>query len=324
MSAIRRVKDLSDVELPAYDELPVIEAIGYRYAWDVFGRDDDLGTVNLLTPELVLAAAGLVREGRAVNLNLPLNEPDPPLFGREPIRHTLFASDRNNRDDSIDNFHPQASTQWDGLRHVRCREFGFYGGITDEFEAGAGRLGIEHWADHGIIGRGVLLDVASHLAATGREYDPFARRAITVDELLETAQVQGVEVRYGDILCVRIGWRASYNALSPQERVSYRDSKIELAGLHAGEDMARFLWDNHITALAADTPAIEMYPADPAAGSLHRRMIPLKGMAFGELFDFERLSEACREAGRFEFMFVSVPLKVPGGVGSPANAVGIL
>ncbi len=311
------------MERPRYDELPVIDAIGYRHAWGVFGEEDDCGTINLLTPELVRHSTQLVQTGETITLNLPLTEPDPPLFGRAPIHHELFPVDRNNRDDKLDGFHPQASTQWDGLRHVRCREFGFYGGLTEEFAPGPGRLGIEHWAQRGIVGRGVLLDVAGHLASTGREFDPFVRRAITVDELRETATAQAVELRTGDILCVRIGWQEAYRALSRDERVSYRDGTIELAGLHAGDDMARFLWDTGIAGLATDTPAVEMFPADMQAGSLHRRMIPLMGMAFGELFDFEQLTATCQRDARWDFMFVSVPLNIPGGVGSPANAIAL-
>lgn len=311
------------MHVPQYDDLPIVPKIGYRHAWDVFGREDDLGAINLLTPERVREGVATVRTGEVINVGLPLTEPDPPLFGREPIKHTLFPVDRNNRDDRIDALFPQASTQWDGLRHVRCREFGFYGGITEEFEPGPGRLGVEHWAEHGIVGRGVLLDVYGHLESAGRGYDPFSRRALTVEELRATAEAQGVELRPGDVLCVRIGWQAAYQALTRPEREAYRDGTIHLAGLHAGEEMARFIWDGQIPAVATDTPAVEMFPADMEVGSLHRRLIPLLGTALGELFDFERLAEACRRDGNWDFLFTSVPLNMPGAVGTPANAVAI-
>ncbi|MGH2651752.1 MAG: cyclase family protein, partial [Actinomycetota bacterium] len=100
--------------LPTYDELPVLEPLGLPHAWEVF--DPNLGTVALSTPAAVLAAAGLIRTGEVFNLNLPLNEPDPPLFGREPYRHEIFFTDRNHVDDRLDAFYPQGSSQWDGLR----------------------------------------------------------------------------------------------------------------------------------------------------------------------------------------------------------------
>ena len=59
-------------------------------------------------------------------------------------------------------------------------------------------------------------------------------------------------------------------------------------------------------------------------GSLHRRVLPLLGLALGEMFDFEALADRCRQLGRWEFLFVAAPLKLPGGIGSPGNAVAIL
>jgi hypothetical protein len=67
---------------PPYDELPVIKKTGEHHAWDHFGRDDELGTVNFLTPQRVKAASAEVRDGLVVNLSLPLTLPDPPMAGR--------------------------------------------------------------------------------------------------------------------------------------------------------------------------------------------------------------------------------------------------
>ena len=88
--------------------------------------------------------------------------------------------------------------------------------------------------------------------------------------------------------------------------------------------MSRFLWDSGVAALPCDNPSVEVVPADPSDGSLHRRLIPHLGFAIGELFDFGPLAVACRRAGRYEFLFTGVPLNVTGAVGSPANAVAIL
>ena len=88
--------------------------------------------------------------------------------------------------------------------------------------------------------------------------------------------------------------------------------------------MARFLWDAHAAAVVCDNPAVEVVPGDATVGSLHRRLIPLLGLALGEMFDLETLAQRCGAAGRWTFMFVAVPLKVPGAIGSPGNAVAIL
>ena len=87
--------------------------------------------------------------------------------------------------------------------------------------------------------------------------------------------------------------------------------------------MARFLWNAHPAALCCDNPAVESAPGDPAVGSLHRRLLPTLGFALGEMFDFETLTQRCRADGRWTFLFVAAPLKVPGGLGSPGNAVAI-
>jgi kynurenine formamidase len=299
----------------------VLEGLGLRHAWGVFGPDDQLGTINFLTPDKAIAAAKLVRDGTAVNLTLPLGAIDPPFYGREPMRHAVFRLDRNYWDDRIDNLHLQGSTHWDSLRHVQAREFGWWGGLTDEsqIKAGSGPLGIERWADHGIIGRGLLLDIGGRPDAA----DPFTSHSVTPDVLDTTARAQGTEIRDGDILCVRFGWVAKYRALDAAGRKSLAGGDHDFVGLSAGEDMARWLWNHRVAAVAADNPAVEVSPGDRNVGSLHRRVLPLLGLAVGEFFDLERLATLCAADKRWDFMFVSVPLNLVGGVGSPANAVAI-
>jgi kynurenine formamidase len=87
--------------------------------------------------------------------------------------------------------------------------------------------------------------------------------------------------------------------------------------------MAEFLWDSGVVAIAADNPAVEVVPGSREAGSLHRRLIPLLGFVLGELFDLERLAADCAADRRYTCLFVGVPLHLPGGVGSPGNALAI-
>src|SRR2546423_458551 len=117
-----------------YDELPFLEGTEERVAWDVFGREDEAGTGNFITPAATLAALRGVREGTVVNLNLPVGEPPSPFWGgeRRQTSRTEFGT-RTGRDDKLDDFYPQGGTQWDGLRHVRFqRTRQYYGGRTDE------------------------------------------------------------------------------------------------------------------------------------------------------------------------------------------------
>ena len=121
---------------------------------------------------------------------------------------------------------------------------------------------------------------------------------------------------------LRFGWVGAYRALSAAARATYAEDP-RFGGLHAGEDMARFLWNAHLAALLCDNPAVEMVPGDPSVGSLHRRLLPCLGMALGEMFDYEALAQRCAADNRWTFFFVAAPLKIPGGLGSPGNAVAI-
>jgi kynurenine formamidase len=207
---------------------------------------------------------------------------------------------------------------------MRCREFGFYGGREFIPEPGAGPIGVEHWARHGIVGRGVLLDVASYFERIGRALDPFVEGSVTVDHLRAIEAAQGVDVRRGDIVCVRFGWMTRYRELDAAARQRMAAEPLAFLGLAADESMARFLWDTGVAAVACDNPAVEVWPGSPTAGSLHRRLIPLLGMALGELFDLDRLAMECRLRGSYEFFFASAPAEIVGGVNSPANAIAIL
>ncbi len=308
--------------LPDYDDLPEIPGLGLRHAWDVFGRDDTLGSINLVTAAGVARAASSVTTGEMITLSLPLDLPDPPLFGRRPYQHHIVALNRHEMDDHLDGFYPQGSTQWDALNHVRCREHGFWGGRTQDPTEGYNGLGIEHWAEHGIAGRGVLIDVAGWLADREPGYDPLQPRAITADDVRATLAAQGVEPEPGDIWCLRTGWVTSYRQLDRDAREAYAVAPT-FAGLYADEEMARSIWNAHPAALCCDNPAVEVVPGDPAVGSLHRRLLPTLGLALGEMFDLDGLARACRADGRWTFFFVAVPLNLPGGIGSPGNAVAI-
>jgi kynurenine formamidase len=307
--------------LPSFDDLPLLEPLGLRHAWDAFGRDDELGAIGRLSAADVLRAVGTVRKGAVISLSVPLDAIDPPLYGRERLEHSVFRVNRNTWDDRLDNFYLQSSTHWDGLRHIQARELGHFGGRTDEtaIVGGDGPLGIDTWVKHGFVARGVLLDVAAHLGDT---FDPFASTSIDAATLDEVAAHQGVELQPHDVLCVRVGWMERYRALDGDGRVQAASS-LSFAGLAADEAMARWLWDREVSAVGADNPGVEVSPGSREVGSLHRRLLPLLGITLGELFDFDELAKECRADGRWEFLLVSVPLHLVGGVGSPANAVAI-
>ena len=315
--------------IPKFAQLPTVGSTTEKHAWDVFGRNDQLGTVNLLTPELVRKAATLVRTGRVINLNLPLNFPIT-LYGgfRSGYRHHIEVG-RGSRDDYVDNFAMQGSSQWDSLRHIRFREFGYYGGRQDEDLDGQGELGIENWAQHGIIGRGVLLDAAGYMERRGTPLDQTRKFTMDGAFLEEVAKAENVQLASGDILLLRTGWLTWYKNLDTAGREALRNTLhpgeggMACPGLDPSQATAGWVWDRQLAAIASDNVALEALPVDPSIGFQHRRLIALQGLPIGEVWELDELARDCANDGVYEFMLVSAPLNLPGGVGSPPNAYAL-
>ena len=316
-------------ELPRYSQLPIRGDLPPRSAWGLWGDDDEIGAFNLLTPERVRNALKSIRRGSVFSLNWALEEPNPPLYGRGALRHRMSRPIPNVMDDVLDNFFPQGSSQWDGLSHVGHPEYGFYNGrVADDFTGQAGtKNGVEHWARRGIVGRGVLLDIALHWQVTGRQYDAGSRFEFSVDDLEEVREAQGLNFELGDILLLRTGWMNWYSQASNEVRLDLSENsltRLRVPGLAGDETMVEWLWDHHFSAVAADNPSVEAWPHEIEVDSyLHFRLLPLLGMSMGEMWYLEELAADCAEDGVYEFLLTSAPLNKLGGVGSPANAIAI-
>lgn len=315
--------------LPAYDELPRA-AHGGRSAWGLFGREDSVGLLNLQTPDRVEAAARLIRSGEVYSLNAPANVPEPPLFRRGALRHSLITNDgRAFFDDKLDNYYPQASSQWDSLAHVGYGADQFYNGVTAEDVTDRARNTIGHWAARGIAGRAVLVDIDAVLGGAGVGFDPASPRAVTVDELDAARAAAGVDWQPGDVLLLYtgfLGWHVRQEAAA-RAALAERGA-LRSVGLAHNEDMARYLWNAHVAAVVSDNPSVEVWPPETTEsafpfGFLHQVLIGQFGMAIGELWWLEDLAMSCRRDGRYEAFLTAAPINVTGGVGSPANALAI-
>ena len=190
--------------LPSFAELPVRPGAPPRSDWGLFGDDDQLGTINFLTPERVAAAAKLVKTGKHFPMNWSLLLPSPPLFGRQPLKHRLgHWPDRMVVDDVLHNFYPQVSSEVGRAAARRPhRRNGLYNGVPIEEAAQreGGPLGIDNFARRGIAGRGVLRH--QRMANTGRPFSGMDSFVITRDHMIETARAEGVEFNPGDILLI--------------------------------------------------------------------------------------------------------------------------
>ncbi|KZV72854.1 hypothetical protein PENSPDRAFT_649442 [Peniophora sp. CONT] len=330
--------------LPTFDELPSYKDLP-GCAWEVWGAGDSLGTVNLLTDAVVQRAAEEeIRTGQRVTLDLPLQFFAQPLHGRMPTDHHAYNKPSGRKDDEL-HINTQASSQWDGLLHFSTRmikagdDHVLYGGIPEaslpvgvlprrvtDMHPGLLRLGIHNWAQHGICGRGVLLDMVRFYEAKhdGKlPYEPCTGGVISTADLQACAQAQGVEFRMGDILLVRMGYLGAYKRASINEREELCARSANYVGVDASDDMKRFLWNTHFSAVACDAPSFEEWPPAEDARPLHESLLPLWGMPVGELFDLDTLSEVCAKTSRWTFFVASWPLNVLGGVASPPNAAAI-
>lgn len=320
--------------------------------WGEFGEDDQIGRMNLLTPDRRRAAMDEVREGIAFTLSLPLDIPTIPLapFRRPPVLSASRDDEGdvyNRRDPGGDEatcddrvlLHTQHSTQWDALSH-RGRAFDadgdgvaelvYYNGFrADDHISGptgpahatrAHALGIETLAMAGVQGRGVMVNLA---AAYGME-----GRAVTRDDLLRTMDAQGVEVRAGDFLLLYTG----FDKLVMEREARGDGSMIALMGCALdGKDEALLQWivDSGIVAICSDNVAIESVdlvlspPTPPPAIRLpiHDLCLFRQGIFLGELWYLEKLAAWLLERKRHAFLLTAPPLRLPGSVGSPVTPI---
>jgi len=302
-----------------------------RSSWGLWGSHDVFGCLNLLSAEKVTEAARLVRTGKVFALNWAMELPDPPLFGRSPLSHTVI-KEGPWQDEELTLWNTQTSSQWDGFRHVRSADYGYYGGVPN------GEHGIHHWARKGIVGRGVLVDLARYRRSVGRPLSMSDPDPITAQELADAITSSPVTVGPGDILLLRTGWIEWYVSLRSDER-SELSKNLRAPGLRPGKDLLEVVWDLHIAAIAADNPSVEVYPPQPAPAIKrsntvggrqdesdlfsHFALLPLLGLPLGELFDLSSLAEDCAADGIYEGFFTSAPLNLRGGVASPPNALVI-
>ncbi|MGW6901928.1 cyclase family protein [Streptomyces sp. NBC_00624] len=324
--------------VPQYEELLRRTDAPPGSSWHLFGQGDQLGTLNFLTPQSALDGAATVKRGRAFNLDYPLNTFVPSVAGTRPATaHHIFSNNPHHRDDWLDSFYLQSTSQVDGLRHIRHPQYGFYGGVEEaDIDVGTRSLGIQLLAEKGIVGRGVLLDAARYFDSISDPLVPGAPRGITPSDLDAMARHFEVGIRSGDILLLHTGWAEHWLESTPEQRAARTGSP----GLHQSEEMLAWLWNHQISLAASDNGGLESFPVDARSGwvdpdepppprgpshngMMHRPLIALLGLIIGELWKLDELADDCAADGVYEFMLTAKPLNLRGGVGSPPNALAV-
>lgn len=296
--------------------------VGMRLSnWGRWGDDDERGTINLITPERLVAAAKLVRRGAIFDLGIPFdgNGPQPGGGRINPVR---LMSETGADQDYPGGFHYaddyvfmplQSASQWDGLAHVHYDDH-LYNGFpsSDVSPHGAKHCSIDKMAK-GIVGRGVLLDIARLKGVDWLQ----AGEVITPDDLDAAADRQGVTVGPGDILLFRTGWRTKF--------VREKDANAFMAGEPGlGLACAEWLHARDVAALGSDNWAIEVLPGEnDDVFAVHMVLIRDMGMTLGEILDLDELAADCEADGVWEFLLTAPPIKFTAAVGSPINPLAI-
>ncbi|MCW0213117.1 MAG: cyclase family protein [Pseudonocardia sp.] len=297
--------------------------VGARLSnWNRWGPEDEKGTLNLITPDLVLAAAGRVRSGRVFDLGIPFSSDGPQVGGGGRINPVHLMRDTGAGQDLPGGAHYaddyvfmplQAASQWDGLSHIFYDDQ-LYNGYpaSDVGPHGAKRLAVDKLG-RGIVGRGVLLDIArlEGVDWLGRNH------VITPDDLDAAAERQGVTVGTGDILLVRTGWRQVFTTTGDSRQFMDGEPGIGLA-------CTEWLHRRQVAALCSDNWAIEALPGEGTDKyPVHCVLIRDMGMPLGEILDFEELAADCAQDGVYDFFFTAPPIKFVGAVGSPVNPLAV-
>lgn len=318
---------------PTYAELLQRTDAPPGSAWGMWGANDNLGALNMMTDQSRLAALGLVKSGSVVNLDYPLDAM-PGRDIRPGLEHVITEMVEHGRDDYLNKFFLQASTQIDGLRHWRHFDYGFYDGVADEeIHIASSRLGIGAWAESGIVARGVLVDIERSYARNGKSLDFESGQGIEIVDLVRALEEQDVELRGGDVLLIRTGWCEYLLGNLDSDYVRSGDWAMHFPGLAQSREMVGWLWDHQVMMVAADNVALECSPPVPGTpfirgmqgfdGYMHMDILALLGIPIGELWKLDELAAECAKDGRYDFMLIAKPLNLTAGVGSPANAIAI-
>jgi len=302
--------------------------------WGRWGDDDRIGTLNLITPAAIAAAAASVEHGRAIPLAIDLKN-DGVQIGQIPTRinpvHVMGTIDHPDLGDPdgkamVPHFSDdmvtmglQAGTHWDGLSHVSYDHKLYNGVPASSITArdGSQVLGVEHVG--ALVGRGVLLDIAG-----SKGLDRLAdNHEVTAADLDAAAEWAGVEIQAGDIVLIRTGRLRLYLEGSANAYTMGESGDASSPG--PGIDAVRWFHRNDIAAAATDTYMFEVFPPQDFDNLLAVHCLAVVDMGFtqGQNWHLEELAEVCKEYGRHSFLLNATPEPFVGATGAPVAPVAV-
>ncbi|MDA1051953.1 MAG: cyclase family protein [Planctomycetota bacterium] len=283
--------------------------------WGRWGDDDQLGALNLITPEKRKQAAGLVREGVSVSLARNAEEveaadnPDP--FSQVMLKTGNEPGNQWAVDTYSVLYHGFAHTHMDSLCHL-LYQGKMYNGYsqTEITDQGTAKLSI-HNAKSGIFTRGVLIDIP---ALRGVEYlEPGT--PIYPEELTAWENRAGLKVGSGDVVFFRTGRWARRAAKGP-----WSVEELGAAGLHAS--CAKWIRERDVAMVGSDA-AMDVMPSGIPGMThpIHLLTLNAMGVHIFDNCDLEAVSKTCGQLKRWDFLITAAPIPVEGGTGSPLNPI---
>jgi kynurenine formamidase len=294
--------------------------------WGKWGPDDQIGTLNYVTPDKIVEAAKEIKLGEVYSLSILFGPSGPyqqiKLNRFNPI-HLMIATGTDvaagqqqiGYADDIIIMPLQCATQWDALSHIFWKGKMYNGRDMHLVTVGGAKANsIVAFKDR-IVGRGVLLDAArwQNVEALPKGF------AIHAEDLDKIAEFEGVKIKEGDFLLIRTGQIGEAMKSGWGDYVAGPAPGLSL-------DTAEWLWEKRVAAVASDTWGVEVIPneVEELVQPWHHVVIPNMGLVVGEIFYLEELAKACAKYNRYTFFFVAPPLPIEGAVGSPVNPLAIL
>jgi len=277
--------------------------------WGRWGKDDQIGALNLITPAKRKQAASLVKEGVSVSM---AGDADTVKAVDNPNPYELKMLTIGTDQIAV-NYHGIAHTHLDSLAHINDNGV-FYNGYQPDAEKvlkqGHEKNSI-HNVKNGLFTRGILIDIPRLKGVPYLE----PGTPIYVEDLEAWEKRAGVKVSAGDALFVRTGVWARRKALGPWLR-----GRAE-GGKSAGLDPSVIPWlkQRDIAILGSDHP--QYVSPSNLRGAVHDFALLYLGIHVIDNCDLEALADAAASRKRWEFLFTAAPLPMVGGTGSPVNPI---
>ncbi|MGH7931723.1 MAG: cyclase family protein [Candidatus Binataceae bacterium] len=302
--------------------------------WGRWGADDQIGCLNFLTSDEVLRGVRSVKQGKVFRLGVPVARPQgDPLHPvrSQPIRtQTMdegfylsgrakpFPGGLKYSDDVIVMF-PQGTTQYDALGHAWYGDKLYNGYDPKSTIGGLQKCSVQPIAEHGVIGRGILVDVARY---KGKKHLDRGE-GVTLNDLLKTAEKQGTAIEKHDIVVLHTGWLNRYYEEGPG--AFFPDGQYDEPGLQYSEELVNWFHDMEIPSISADTIGCEQATHSElhVGGLLHSALLCNLGVIFNEIVWLKDLADHCAHDGQYSFLFAGAPLKLVYGCGSAVNPIAI-